>query len=100
MVFNKNHSTSSHTRKSLHQISTAWFTVLLGTSIRGGRSNIMGWAAQFSLPTVQIITMVLPIKITIRHPTHVITPLISTAWVTVLFGINTRRGTDVLRHLH
>ena len=45
----------------------------------------MGWAAQFSLPTVQIITMVLPIKITIRHPTHVITPLISTAWVTVLY---------------
>ena len=39
-ITNKNHSTSSHTRKSLHQISTAWFTVLSGTSIRGGRSII------------------------------------------------------------
>ena len=47
-----------------------------------------------ALPTVQIIIDgILPVKITIHHPTHVITPLI--AWVTVLFGISIRGGTDV-----
>ena len=52
----------------------------------------MNGAAQFSLPTVQIITKVLPIndsiKIMVRHPNHVNNfTKISTAWVTVLSGL-------------